>query len=175
MGNFIFWKMIRRTQFVAWFVVLSCTGIRADETLPHWLDIAWRRGPDLPQPFQDSDGGIVDRLLVTTCGYSESTDTVPGTKKNSAPNGQHKKTWGLNLNNPANGWQVLPDYPGDARQELCGAVVGSQLFTWGGFSYAPPFAFRDGYRLSRTDGHWQWDAIASLPWPRCSFSFSSIV
>src|SRR4051794_17142190 len=133
--------MSLRTHSAVLLILLGCTCARADESLPHWIDIAWRRGLNLPQPFQDSDGGIVDNVLITTCGYSESVDIVPGTKKNSAPNGQHKKTWGLNLKDPAKGWQVLPDYPGDPRQELCGVVVGSQLFTWGGFRYAPPFAY----------------------------------
>src|SRR6266487_557209 len=119
-------------------VLIACAGVRADEPLPHWIDIAWRRGPDLPQAFQDSDGGIVDDVLITTCGYSDSRETAPPSKKDKSPVGHHKKTWGLKLNDLSKGWQALPDYPGDPRQELCGVVVGSQLFTWGGFSYASP-------------------------------------
>jgi N-acetylneuraminic acid mutarotase len=80
----------------------------------------------------------------------------------------------LDLKDPAKGWQVLPDYPGDPRQELCGVVVGSELSTWGGFSYAPRFTYRDGYRLSRNNGRWQWNGLAPLPWPMCSMSCAAI-
>src|SRR5438093_13764868 len=111
-----------------------CDAARAAD-LPQWFDIAWRRGPDVSQAFQDSDGGIVDGTRITRCGYSDSGETIPPAKKEKSPPGHHKKTWGLRLSETATGWQAVPDYPGDPRQELCGVVVGDALFTWGGFSY----------------------------------------
>src|SRR6476620_2176307 len=122
--------MSMSTRFAVLLVLLGSTYARAADPLPHWFDIAWRRGPDLPQAFQDSDGGIVDDTLITTCGYSDSGETAPPTKKEKSPVGHHKKTWGLRLRDPEKLWQVLPDYPGDPRQELCGVVVGKALLTW---------------------------------------------
>jgi len=158
-------------------ILLLCPSLSSasdDRELPTWIDIAWHRGPDLPQAFQDSDGGILNDMLITTCGYCDSGATGPAEKKSKAPTGHHRKTWGLALNDASKGWDVFPDYPGDARQELCGVVVGSELFTWGGFSYAPPFAYRDGYGLMTKDGQWQWRPLPQLPWPICSMSCAAI-
>ena len=33
------------------------------------LKIDWAPGTDLPQGFQDSDGGVIGRTLVTACGF----------------------------------------------------------------------------------------------------------
>ena len=33
------------------------------------LKITWSRGPDLPQGFQDSDGGFIGNMLITACGF----------------------------------------------------------------------------------------------------------
>jgi len=158
-----------------WLCFAAFASLHAAEAdLPHVLDIVWHRGPDLPQAFQDSDGGIVDGVLVTTCGYSDSGQTIPKGKESKSPVGHHRKTWGLMLDDPKAQWQVLPDYPGEPRQELCGVVVGSALFTWGGFSYAPPFVYRDGYRLTRRNDQWQWDRLPDLPWAMCSMSCCAI-
>src|SRR5690349_5906497 len=111
------------------FTVLVAAGMAraAEPSLPHWIGIDWHRGPDLPQAFQDSDGGIVNGTLITTCGYCDSGATGPPEKRAKAPSGFHKKTWGLDLANPQAGWQTLPDFPGDARQELFAIVVGDSL------------------------------------------------
>ena len=37
--------------------------------LPLMLRIQWERGANLPQGFQDSDGGIIDSQLVTVGGF----------------------------------------------------------------------------------------------------------
>src|SRR5438874_9523486 len=88
--------------------IFVCAAARAQEPLPHVLDISWRRGPDLPQAFQDSDGGIVDSTLITTCGYSDSGQTIPRGKEAKSPPGHHRKTWGLKLDDPAAKWETLP-------------------------------------------------------------------
>ncbi len=146
----------------------------ADPKLPHWIDIRWERGPDLPQAFQDSGGGVVGNALVTTCGYCDSRDTAPASKKEKSGNGHHKKAWGLDLDRANSNWAELPDYPGAARQELSAISTGSELFTWGGFSYRPPFSFSDGYRLSHGNGRWQWEALPELPWRISSAAISII-
>jgi N-acetylneuraminic acid mutarotase len=165
--------MIRTWIYFLVMLASFASNVRAqDIDLPKMLNIEWTRGPDLPQAFQDSDGGIVEDMLITTCGYSDSGETIPPNKKEKSPVGHHKKTWGLNLADHSGGWQVLPDYPGDVRQELLGVAVGKSLLTWGGFSYSPPFTFRDGYRLSKQKGNWDWRPLPDLPWPVCSSSYA---
>lgn len=155
-------------------MLLAAQILAAEPELPLWLEIEWKLGPDLPQAFQDSDGGIIENVLVTTCGYCDSRETAPPSKKEKSGMGQHKKTWGLTLDGATNGWQTLPDYPGAARQELCAIAIGHRLFSWGGFSYNPPFCFRDGYSLFPKAGQWEWEALPQLPWRISSASISAI-
>jgi N-acetylneuraminic acid mutarotase len=155
-------------------IVFAAEVSAVEPEIPLWLEIDWKLGPDLPQAFQDSDGGIINDVLVTTCGYCDSRDTAPASKKEKSGLGQHKKTWGLPLTGATNGWQTLPDYPGAARQELCAVAIGPQLFTWGGFSYTAPFCFRDGYVLSKAVGRWRWQTLPELPWRISSASISAI-
>src|SRR5215831_9204924 len=82
----------------------------AELELPLWVEIDWKLGPDLPEAFQDSDGGIINNVLVTTCGYCDSRDTAPPSKKEKSGMGQNKKTWGVPLDDPSKDWQALPDY-----------------------------------------------------------------
>ena len=134
-------------------------------SLQQMLSIDWKKGPDLPQGFQDSDGGILNGTLVTAGGFCQGQTDVPG-KPDKYPRGFLQKTWGLDLQSPQNGWDNLPDFPGTARQELFSAVVNNQLYCWGGFSYSDPYCYADGYRLSKTTpGGWSWDALPALPWP----------
>lgn len=136
-------------------------------TLPKLLGITWRKGPNLPQGFQDSDGGIVAGHLITVGGYCAGQTNVPG-KATQYPPGFLRRVWALDLNHPDQGWWSLPQFPGAERQELFGIVVADRLYCWGGFSYAAPYCYRDGYRLSRPSGAWRWDTLPSLPWPLCS-------
>ena len=136
------------------------------------LGIGWKKGPDLPQGFQDSDGGIVRNTLITVGGFCSGRQEVPG-KQAKYPRGFLRKVWGLDLGNPQKGWQGLPDFPGAERQELSGMVVADQLYCWGGFSYTAPFCYRDGYRLSFQDGQWSWDPLPPLPYALCSAGIAS--
>lgn len=136
----------------------------AQEPLPEMLQITWSRGPNLPQGFQDSDGGIVGGYLVTVGGFCQGRKDVPG-KESVYPRGFLKKAWGLKLGVAGAAWEALPDLPGAARQELCAIVVDDRLYCWGGFSYEEPYCYRDGYRLSRTEEGWRWEELPDLPWP----------
>lgn len=135
------------------------------------LSIEWKRGPNLPQGFQDSDGGVVGKTLVTACGFCQGSDMWANRKEIDAlkpgrhPRGFLKKVWGLDLDHSSSGWTDLPDFPGTARQENFAIVVDEQLYCWGGFSYTGPFCYNDGYRLSKRDGVWTWDPLPSLPSP----------
>jgi N-acetylneuraminic acid mutarotase len=143
------------------------------DTLKPMLAIEWKKGPNLPQGFQDSAGGILHNTLVTVGGFCSGRTDVPG-KAATYPRGFLKKVWGLDLQSPQTGWQELPNFPGAARQGLFAIVVHEQLFCWGGFSYAPPYTYKDGYRLSRREEKWQWDSLPELPWPGCSSGICAI-
>ncbi len=132
--------------------------------LPLILQITWHKGPNLPQGFQDSDGGMVGGHLVTVGGFCQGRRDVPG-KEHVYPRGFLKKAWGLDLSSPEAGWGELPDLPGPARQELCAIAVDDRLYCCGGFSYDAPYCYRDGYRLYSGAEGWSWEALPELPWP----------
>ncbi len=135
----------------------------ADAAAKPMLSIAWKRGPDLPQGFQDSDGGILGETLISVGGFCSGQKGGPG-KTDRYPRGFLKRVWGLSLTGKGRGWTELPEFPGAARQGLDAVVVGDQLYCWGGFSYTEPFCYQDGFRLSRKEGGWQWDKLPPLPW-----------
>lgn len=137
------------------------------ESLAQMLRITWKKMPSLPRGFQDSDGGIVNGTLVTTCGFCSGQNNVKG-KPNTYPRGFMKDTWGLDLKEPEGTWVVLPDFPGAARQGNSAVVVNDRLYTWGGFSYSEPYCYKDGYKLSHKDGRYSWDKLPDLPWPVCA-------
>lgn len=153
---------------------------QSQDSLRQMFSITWEKGPNLPQGFQDSDGGIVNNTLVTVGGFCQGTTCWPNQEQLDAekpgvyPRGFLQKAWGLNLQSPQSGWQSLPDFPGAARQELFSMTVNDQLYCWGGFSYSDPYCYSDGYRLSQKDGVWTWDALPSLPSPVASSGICSI-
>jgi N-acetylneuraminic acid mutarotase len=137
------------------------------------LSIRWSRGPNLPQGFQDSDGGVVGHTLVTACGFCQGKQQI-ASKPGRYPRGFLNKAWGLDLENPAAGWMRLPDFPGVARQEIFAIVVDGALYCWGGFSYSAPYCYRDGYRLSNRQGDWAWEPLPPLPSPVASSGICTI-
>jgi hypothetical protein len=132
--------------------------------LAQMLSIDWKKGPDLPQGFQDSCGGVIGHTLVTACGFCQGKQQI-ASKPGRYPRGFLKKVWGLDLENPSKGWTRLPDFPGAARQALCGIIVDGQLYCWGGYSYSAPYCYRDGFRLTCKQDQWAWDSLPDLPWP----------
>lgn len=140
--------------------------------LKRMLKVTWRRGPDLPQGFQDSHGGFLGSTLITVGGFCSGLDD--SLKPGHYPRGFLKKAWGLDLMKPARGWVRLPDFPGDARQGLSCTPVGQALYCWGGFSYSAPYTYEDGYRLSKRRGQWTWDALPPLPSPTCASGLCAV-
>ncbi|HPO13599.1 MAG TPA: kelch repeat-containing protein [Candidatus Hydrogenedentes bacterium] len=134
-----------------------------ENELPLLLHISWSRGPDLPQGFQDSAGGVAGKYILTACGFcaGHNNDKKPG----KYPRGFLQKTWALDLTNESKGWQNLPEFPGVARQGLVGLPVGSALYCWGGFNYSEPYCYSDGYQLAQENGTWRWERFPDLPWP----------
>ena len=151
-----------------------------EDSLKAMLSIDWKRGPNLPQGFQDSDGGVVAGTLVTACGFCQGSSYWANAKELDAlkpgrhPRGFLNKVWGLTLDPPSKDWARLPDFPGVPRQENFAIVVNDRLYCWGGFSYTKPFCYKDGYRLSKRDGVWTWDPLPPLPSPAGSSGICSI-
>jgi len=136
-----------------------------EDGLEQMLTITWSSGPDLPQGFQDSNGGVLGSTFITACGFCSglNNDKKPG----MYPRGFLKKVWAVDLANEAAGWSELPEFPGAARQGLIAVPLGDAIYFWGGFSYSQPYCYTDGYKLSRQGGRWRWEPLPALPWPIC--------
>ncbi len=134
--------------------------------LKQLIRINWSLGTDLPQGFQDSDGGILGTHLITSCGFcSGGLEEDNRRKPGRYPRGFLTKTWALDLDQTSSQWKLLPDFPGIARQGLFSAVVDESLYLWGGFSYSDPYCYSDGYRLRHEENGWRWDRLPDLPIP----------
>ena len=130
------------------------------------LRIQWERGANLPQGFQDSDGGIIDSQLVTVGGFcGGGLDEDNRRKPGRYPRGFLNQGWRLDLTQTDSQWTELPEFPGAARQGLSAAVLANRICFWGGFSYAEPYCFDDGWVLSRAGCDWRWKPLPSFPWP----------
>jgi N-acetylneuraminic acid mutarotase len=144
------------------------------------LSIDWKKDVDLPQGFQDSAFGLVHGSLVTVGGFCQGVESWRDAKELAAkkpgryPRGFLKKAWSFDLKNSGKEWQTLPDFPGAARQGFVYTVVDDQFYCWGGFSYSEPFCYRDGFRLSYRQDHWEWDALPDLPQVNTFGSLSAI-
>lgn len=131
------------------------------ESLPQVFEIAWSAAPPMPQGMQDNDGGVIDNYLVMVGGFCHGFDD--DWKPGKYPRGFLKKAWALNLEEESNGWFDVPDFPGSARQEMYGIAVNNEIYLWGGFNYTEPYCYRDGYKLSRENGNWNWTELPQLP------------
>lgn len=143
--------------------------------LKSMIKIVWSLGTDLPQGFQDSDGGVLGSQLITTCGFcSGGLEEDNRRKPGRYPRGFLTKTWALDLEHKSPQWLPLPDFPGAARQGLFSAVVGESLYFSGGFSYTEPFCYSDGYRLRREASGWRWERLPDLPTPTTSAAMCTV-
>jgi len=132
------------------------------ETLPQMLRFSWSKAPDMPQGVQDNDGGVIGNWLILAGGFCGGYDD--DWKPGKYLRGFLKKVWGLDLTDEQKGWIELPDFPGIARQEMFGISVNDAIYLWGGLSYTAPYAFDDGYKLSRQGDKWVWEELPPLPW-----------
>jgi N-acetylneuraminate epimerase len=138
---------------------------QAPHELRQMLRITWSRGPDLPQGVQDNDGGVIGDTLIAVGGFCSGLEADNRRKPGRYPRGFLDQTWGLDLSHPQGRWEMLPRFPGAARQGLFSALVDQTLYYWGGFSYAEPFCYSDGWALARgADGQWKWSELTQLPW-----------
>jgi Kelch motif protein/kelch motif-containing protein len=139
--------------------------------LPKMLSITYEAGPEVPTSgrcLQDSDGGIIHDTLISVGGFG-IPEKYPESVKRFI-----KKVYGINLNEPQKGWRELPDFPGIRRQEHASIDVDDKLYVWGGFSYLEPYAFEDGYCLSREGDEWTWERLPDLPWKSASAGICAI-
>lgn len=148
------------------FVTFSASGRTTELSvaLPKILAITWKKGPDLPQGFQDSSGGILDNMLITVGGFCSGQTKGVVNKLGKYPRGFLRKVWALDLKATNRGWRRLPDFPATGRQCLSCIPVKNRLYCWGGFNYTAPFCYRDGYELSHVQGTWVWKRLPDLPW-----------
>jgi len=153
----------------------DAAAVSAQDRLRPLLKIDWDRGPDLPQGFQDSDGGIIHGALVTVGGFCSGGLPEDNRRKPGRyPRGFLKKGWTLDLDADTRRWRSLPDFPGAARQGLSAARVGEALYFWGGFSYTEPYCYADGWRLSKVAGGWMWEPLPKLPRKLSSVAMSVV-
>ena len=157
--------------FVTWCVLAAGLGValpaspipQPQASVPQMLDIAWSAGRPMPQGMQDNHVTLIHGWLISVCGFCGGADK--DWKPGRYPRGFLNKVWGLDLNDQKAEWMELPPLPGAPRQAMQGTRLGNALYVWGGFSYSEPYTYRDGYRLSRQDGAWVWQALPPLPSP----------
>lgn len=141
------------------------TAPQALESLQPMLKIHWKLGTDLPQGFQDSDGGFLGNRLITVGGFcSGGLEEDNRRKPGRYPRGFLQKSWALDLGRESSEWAPLPDFPGAARQGLSAASVRDSLYFWGGFSYDSPYCYADGWRLTHEEDKWRWSQLPDFPW-----------
>src|SRR5438067_2348965 len=71
-------------------------------TLRPMLKITWARGPNLPQGFQDSDGGFLGTQLITVGGFCGGG--VDRMKPGQYPRGFLQKAWAWDLSGDPPEW-----------------------------------------------------------------------
>jgi hypothetical protein len=152
-------------------VAIAAPAVGAEDYAPQpqdqlraMLKITWSPGADLPQGFQDSDGGFIGSTLITAAGFCSGIDADNLKKPGRYPRGFLSKAWALDVESNPKQWQPLPDFPGAARQGLFSAELDNTLYFWGGFSYTAPFCYADGWRLAKRGETWTWTPLPPLPW-----------
>ena len=132
-------------------------------TVPQMLRFTWSAGPAMPQGLQDNSIQVMDNWLISVGGFcgGRDEDFKPGVY----PRGFLNKVWGLNLADEAAGWVSLPPFPAEGRQAMQGTVADDCFCVWGGFNYTAPYTYKDGYRLFRRGGSWDWEELPPLPCP----------
>jgi hypothetical protein len=136
------------------------------------LRIDWRLGPPYPMGIQDNSVGVVDGKIVSAGGFSRHPKDILQTHPDifgGEPSGFTNATFIFDPRNEAAGWTRIADRPGVPRQGAGTAVVGDEMWTFGGFSYTEPLCFRDVCRLRQVQGDWVWETMDAcpLPWPMC--------
>lgn len=88
--------------------------------------ITWKKDPDLPQGFQDSNSGIIGKTMITVRGFLSRQKGDPG-KGDKYSRGFLKKVWDLDLSKPGASWGDFPELAAVARHGLSGVVVNVRL------------------------------------------------
>ena len=133
------------------------------------LGITWREGPEYPMGIQDSALGVVEGKVVSAGGFTRWPKEIVKTYPDAfggAESGFTSLSFSFDPTNEDAGWTRMPDVPGPARQGSIPAVVGDEMYVFGGFNYTAPHTYREGYRLRRNQGQWGWERLScDFPWP----------
>ncbi len=142
------------------------------------LRIDWREGPEYPMGIQDAVIGVADSRVVVGGGFTRWPKDVVQLYPDAfggAPSGFTSLAFAFNPADESAGWTRLPDMPGPPRQGAAYAVVDGALYAVGGFSYTEPLAYRETYRLRRSEAGWLWEELpCRLPFPVCEASAAAI-
>jgi hypothetical protein len=171
-----------RQWVVFLLITFACTRFAvAKDELPRLLKITWREGPEYPLGIQDSAFGIVGGQIVSAGGFSRYPKDVVARYPDAfagEPKGESGFTgivFTFDPHKPDAGWTRITNIPGPSRQAAAAVVVNDSLYAIGGFNYTEPRAYRETYRLSRTNGEWKWTKLAAeFPWPICEAAALSI-
>lgn len=109
-----------------------------------------------------SDGCKIEKLPDLPCAVDNTAGTVACGKLyvtgGNADGKASNRTFVLDLNNSAEGWQELPAMPSRGRVQPVCAANSDALFVWGGFSpvegESPAEVHTDGYCYSFATGKW---------------------
>lgn len=107
--------------------------------------------PPLPQPLANLGGAVVGAKLYIVGGQN---DGEPSTRQGYV----------LDLEQPGEGWQPIPDLPGPGRMLAQVFAIDQSLYIVGGRDQVPnelPTLFKDAYRFDTLTETWA--AIAPLP------------
>lgn len=164
-GAACFWAVVGMSMLPGQAAAQPTAAVRPQRqaSLPRMLELAWSAERPLPQGMQDNLVALVGHRLVSVGGFCGGADD--DWKPGKYPRGFLNKAWVFDLTDKQQGWTDLPSFPGAPRQALFGTSVGDAVYAWGGFSYAAPFTYRDGYRLSQRNDLWVWEPLPPLPTP----------
>lgn len=118
--------------------------------------------PSLPVPLANMAGALVENLLIVAGGTSSHTGTPLQT------------IYALDMQNPADGWMVLPTWPGQARTQPVGGAYKGAFFLFSGEAIGKDHEgkpqrtlLQDGFRFrpEKIGGKWSglWEALPTLP------------
>ena len=127
------------------------------------LQIEWREAAAYPHILNGGMVGRVDGWVVYACGFgrrAKGVEKVDGYTR-------HAMAYEI----AANRWARVPDFPGTAR--AYGTASGLHADGWtyvlGGQSYAPPYVYKDGWRIGRKGARWAWEKLPDLPFASAEF------
>jgi hypothetical protein len=132
--------------------------------LPVLLRIQWGAGASLAHGIQDAAFGLVGHSLVAVGGISKSSPADNATGSIQSHGRFLSAAYRLDLSSETNVWSEIPALRATPRAGMLSAAIGDDLYLWGGYNSNPPYAYRQGFRLTQKNSSFQWYRLPSLPW-----------